>query len=798
MTNVSVTAVNSGTISIGASDVIAAAVGIGTTTAAPVVTIKRNDPPDVIFDAPLSYTNIPLIYDSNSTTGAGQSASVDLVVGMGGSVTKFEVKREGFGYGNGEILTVATGGATGIPTTSSATHRDFELTIQSTHTDEFSGWTFGQLEPIDNFSGLFDGDRKVFQMKVNDEAVSLKAAPGWDVDPIQSLLIFVNGLLQEPNYAYNLGSGGSSIVFTTAPKVGDYVHVLFYKGTPGIDVAFLKVAKLIKKGDKIDIQNNPESLTSDGFPQGPGLNQEPRVITGITSFSSDTVSTNPYNGLGITTDISLLRPATWKKQTEDMIINTRQVGKDRVELEADIYPSSYLIQSVGGATTALYVDSARPFFNRYNEQPSSLDTLQNFIDITDQSTKNVAIGTALVSETGTITGVTLSDVGAGYTGAPTITFSPPPEGSGYTTATATCTIDSDKVDVITITSAGTGYTTTNPPVVSIAAPELVRSFKVDVDSYAGDFGNIVGFGTTTTSGKNQVIFDFYIPDGSALRSIGNGGQVSAATTVSGISTGDFFVAYNTNHIISGPEAVNVPTIVELTAGGSGYKTAAGLTSGTRTVATTGGGGGSGLTLDLTIESGAVTAIAINVQGAGYVLNSVGGLSVSPGSGCTFNITGVYGTLETKKADGTTKVGATTSYMDCVYEVASCQTVTVTNTSIGATSLNGPYTGLTTDVRRVFCNIAGIATDNFDSTLITFDSNKTGVGTVTWDTQNAATYTGTIVSMANIGQYSWGKINVARTDSKVYSTYTDNGVVGLTTSGMITRYNPLEMKDYVIT
>ena len=399
-------------------------------------------------------------------------------------------------------------------------------------------------------------------MKVNDEAVSLKAAPGWDVDPIQSLLIFVNGLLQEPNYAYNLGSGGSSIVFTTAPKVGDYIHVLFYKGTPGIDVAFLKVAKLIKKGDKLDIENNPESFTAEGYPQGPGLNQEPRVIIGITSLSSDTVSTNPYNGLGITTDISLLRPVKWKKQTEDMIINTRQVSKDRVELEADIYPASYLIQAVGGATTALYVDSARPFFNRYNEQPSSLDTLQNFVDITDQNTKNVAIGTALVSESGTITGVTLSDVGAGYTGAPTITFSPPPEGSGYTAATATCTIDSDKIDVITITNAGTGYTTTNPPVVSIAAPELVRSFKVDVDSYAGDFGNIVGFGTTTTSGKNQVIFDFYIPDGSALRHTGNSGQVSAATTVSGISTGDFFVAYNTNHIISGPEAVNVPTIVE--------------------------------------------------------------------------------------------------------------------------------------------------------------------------------------------------------------------------------------------
>ena len=136
-------------------------------------------------------------------------------------------------------------------------------------------------------------------------------------------------------------------------------------------------------------------------------------------------------------------------------------------------------------------------------------------------------------------------------------------------------------------------------------------------------------------------------------------------------------------------------------------------------------------------------------------------------------------------------------MDCVYEVASGETVTVTNASIGATSLNGPYTGLTTDVRRVFCNIAGIATDNFDSTLLTFDSNKTGVGTVTWDTQNTSTYTGTIIHMPNQGKYSWGKITVARADSKTYNYYGDDGVIGLQTSGMVTRYNPLEPSDYVI-
>ena len=61
-------------------------------------------------------------------------------------------------------------------------------------------------------------------------------------------------------------------------------------------------------------------------------------------------------------------------------------------------------------------------------------------------------------------------------------------------------------------------------------------------------------------------------------------------------------------------------------------------------------------------------------------------------------------LTVPKWKSTIKVGATTSFLDCVYQVASAETVTVTNASIGATGINGPFNGLTTDVRRLFCNI----------------------------------------------------------------------------------------------
>ena len=42
-----------------------------------------------------------------------------------------------------------------------------------------------------------------------------------------SLVVSVAGILQEPEVAYNLGSGGSQIIFTAAPASGDTVYVVF-------------------------------------------------------------------------------------------------------------------------------------------------------------------------------------------------------------------------------------------------------------------------------------------------------------------------------------------------------------------------------------------------------------------------------------------------------------------------------------------------------------------------------------------------------------------------------------------
>ena len=47
------------------------------------------------------------------------------------------------------------------------------------------------------------------------------------VSSTSSILVQVDGVLQEPNVAYNLGSGGTQIVFTEAPLSTDTVFVVF-------------------------------------------------------------------------------------------------------------------------------------------------------------------------------------------------------------------------------------------------------------------------------------------------------------------------------------------------------------------------------------------------------------------------------------------------------------------------------------------------------------------------------------------------------------------------------------------
>jgi hypothetical protein len=491
------------------------------------------NPPTVVFDSPLSYDNIPLIYSSTSS-GFGTGAAINVVVGQGSSVIDFEITNTGRAYGQEEVLTVPIGGLVGIPTDPSKPFREFQITIQNTFTDEFTGWSFGTLDILDSIENLFDGETVTFALKSAGNLVSIRSGRGSKINVQDVLLVFVNDILQVPGEGYTF-TGGSIITFTEPPKVGDRCRIIFYKGSGDSDVVFRNVIETVKIGDELTIGYDYDRG------QQPTLQEDARTVTSVDA--TDIISTIPYFGPGNTEDETLLRPVVWCRQTEDRIINEKEIGKDRELYEPVINPVAYIIKSVGIGSTEIYVDSVRPFFNPQNENDFSLQ-FQKKIRLISQDERVSAAATAIVSIAGTISSIIISDSGVGYSTDPSVSIGSTLQSVGLgTTATAVATIGvGGTVSLISITNSGTGYTSTNPPLILISPPTLIEEDNT-VDTYSGDSGVIVGFGITTISSIDQVIFDFYIPTISYLRDTS---VVGTAITVSGIGTGDYFLIYNSN------------------------------------------------------------------------------------------------------------------------------------------------------------------------------------------------------------------------------------------------------------
>jgi len=540
-TNILVRAItSSGIVTIGRANVTAGIVTSVTITN-PGSGFTSTNPPTLVFENPLNYENIKL---TGSSTGIG--ASVSVRVGLAKSVISFNITNYGYNYKIGDVLSVETGGQAGVPTDASvgAAFTSFRLTVTKTFNDSFSGWTFGQLEKFNTFEDLFDGQRKTFNLTKTTGATStlitLRSPKGSPIKIEDNIIIFINDILQIPTESY-VFVGGSQIRFSEAPKAGDKIRIYFYRGSDD-DVVEVDILETVKVGDQLTINSYPDIGYSDGY------QQLPRTITGITT--SDTVTTNTYIDVGITTDRSLLRPVTWRKQLQDLIIGNFNVTKDRSELEAGIRPVSYIIKSVGAAATEVFVDNAVPIFNEIDDV---VETKQSVL-ILDATTKTGAAATALVSAAGTISSIIISDGGAGFTTAPTVSIGVTAgigtihSGIGITmntNATGVVVISGlGTVSSVTITNAGAGYTNTNPPIVMIESEPQTDDTLSSV-KYEGDFGIITGIGTTSVVGiaTTGLTFDLFIPLDSPLR---KSSIMTTPITSSGIKTDYYFVVFNSN------------------------------------------------------------------------------------------------------------------------------------------------------------------------------------------------------------------------------------------------------------
>jgi hypothetical protein len=517
-------------VHVGYSTIISGKISSSVIITNPGIGYTSTNQPKVIIDSPLSYSDIPLIYSSSSNSQTGSGAIANIVVGQGSSVIDFEIVNFGSGYAQNQILTVGIGQTVGIPTIGSGSFSEFQLSIQKTYNDNFSGWSIGELQVIDNFDILFDGQRTIFPIMESGNLFSILSSVESQVNVQDVLIIFINDILQIPGSGY-IFNGGSNITFSEAPKLGDTSKIIFYKGSGSIDVVSRSILESIKEGDDLTITG--QKLI---------LQEKERKIDSIKSTNS--VITLPYFGPGNTNDSNLLRPVVWCKQTEDKIINGKIISKDRSLYEPLIYPFAYLIKSVGIESSIIYVDNVRPFFNPINENNVSLN-FQNNIELISQDSKVGAVATSIVSSGGTISSIVISDGGVGYTTTPVVLISQP-IGFGTTstenTALAVATISGGILTGISVTFGGGGYISTIPPQVFIQPPIFVYENN-SVSSYEGDFGIISGISTISVGvASTGLVFDLLIPPNSVLRN----SLITGITTISGIQTGYYFIIYDSN------------------------------------------------------------------------------------------------------------------------------------------------------------------------------------------------------------------------------------------------------------
>jgi len=477
---------------------------------------------------PPSYDNLEMIGVSRlsvgltTETGTGMSINVDVIpsrvynddgtVGIGSTlfeVSSFEISRNGYGFRRGDIIKpVGLVTAAGL----SEPIEEFKLYVLSTYTDNFAAWQFGEMDLMDNIKPYQNGIRKQFPLYYNGDLVSFQRdennlEQSQDIDFNSVLVVFVNGILQDPGISYEF-EGGTSFRFLEAPKPEDVIQIYFYVGTSNVDSSLVLIDETIQPGDQLKVKSINSRLdeTED---------QNSRMVFDI--LSTDIVETNLYFGDGINSEI--LRPVDWVKQKGDLYINEVFYSKSRESIKAQIYPTAKVIYDFNETDGFIYVDNAELFAYEGDSAVSS-DKL-DLILAPYQDNNQTGIVTATVSADGTISTFNIVNSGFGYTATTRIDVSNPIIGIGSnrswynvgigtigdvgigTTATGSVTIVDGAIGSVSVVNAGSGYTFTNPPQVMLDSPPFELELLTTANSITGFNGTIVGI--ATTNGINSTL-----------------------------------------------------------------------------------------------------------------------------------------------------------------------------------------------------------------------------------------------------------------------------------------------------
>ena len=494
----------------GSGAIITPTIGIGGTLSFTVIDGGSGyTNPKIIVSEP-SYSNLPVTgvfrvgVGSTSLTGIGMSISLEVGptyrTGIGSTyfeVKSFSLSKSGYGFKNGDIIK-PVGLVTALGLNSPL--EEFEITILETFTDSSALIQFGELDFIDSISNLQDGIRRRFPLYRNSNLLSFETDESdsdsslIDLDAV--LVIFINGVLQEPKVSYTF-DGGTAFTFAEPPKPDDQIDIFFYRGTRDIDSFITGVRETIKVGDNVRLSNSVKYNDPYG--------QESRTVFEI--LSSDSIETNIYSGVGINT--INYKAISWTKQKRDKIINSLYVSKARDSLSSLVFPTSKLISNFNSDDLSLFVDNAELYDY---EETTFGETIQEFdLIIVEQNNPVSAAFTAIVSS-GSLSDIIILDGGFGYTPGETIPLKiSSPIYAGGTRATGNAIVSAaGTVSSVSISNSGLGYTHTSTPQVIAALPDS-RIELLDGSTFIQGFSGIItGITTSSGIGGHPLAMTFYL------------------------------------------------------------------------------------------------------------------------------------------------------------------------------------------------------------------------------------------------------------------------------------------------
>ena len=544
--------------------------------------------PQIMVSEP-SYSDLSVIgisrigIGATTDTGVGLKLSVDVgassTTGIGSTffeVKNFQIKNNGYGFRKGDKFKPV-----GLVTDSrlSSPITDFELTVLETYNDNFAIFQYGEFDYIDSVQIYQDGFRRRFPLFYQGDLISFESGTDdiSDSELQNLLLIIINGIIQDPGTAYTF-EGGTTFLFSQAPKKEDKIDIFFYRGTKGVDDRLVtNIIPSLEVGDTVQVyKNNNISGTKT---------QDERVIFDLSR--SDVFETNPYVDQGINEFV--FKPMSWIKQKTDRVVNGEQVFKTRESILSQVYPVAKIIKNVSTSDNFIFVDNIE-FFSSDDADPSSSEFKSLIVDDNNFVSADV---TTTVGFGGTISAIAITNPGSGYVPSSTvdIRFANPinVETGVGTTASATGTISiGGTLQSVTITNPGFGYTVAPRAIVETISPSLENTGIIQ--SIKGFNGDIVGIGTTTSSGQLALKFDIRRDDNQNITDLTSGYAIlihktnvgSGVTTVN--SSNGSIIGISTNFLD------NIYYIDEIsTSGPTGVITCV-VDSGTNTVgiATTGG------------------------------------------------------------------------------------------------------------------------------------------------------------------------------------------------------------------